>query len=263
MTAQQKLYKVLVIGDYCLDIFNLCRSTRLNPESSAPLVQVGSVYTKEGMAGNVNACLQELGLSTKTVFSNTTSTKTRYINATTNEQLLRVDFDAKVDPLDTLDLENTLYPWLYDAIVVSDYDKGFLSYDMINKIVELADIKPVFLDTKKKNLKYFDTRIILKINEHEANAAYSVPDHTIVTMGGAGVLWYNNRWRAYKTEVADVCGAGDAFLAGLVYGYLTDHDNMIEHGVVNGGLAVRHRGTYAPTLEEHSESFLKYVKEYN
>ena len=261
MTAQQKSLNVLVIGDVCTDIYYLCKNTKLNPESSAPLVQVASTYHKKGMAANVNYCLGNLGITTRPLFSNSASTKTRYVNAKTNEQLLRIDFEDKVEPLDVTDLESTLYPHLYDAVVISDYNKGFLNYEIINLIASISKDIPVILDTKKNNLDYFDKRIFLKINEHEANSAVNVPNNAIVTLGAGGVIWYNNRWPAYKSDAVDVCGAGDAFLAGLVYGYLTDKANMIEYAIVNAGISVRHIGTYSPTLKELEKGLDDYYKQ--
>lgn len=259
MTVQQKLFKVLVIGDYCKDIYYKCRNTRLNPESSAPLVQVTSMYFSEGMAANVTRCLENLGLVVAALMPNNNSTKTRYINAATNEQLLRVDFEDKVEPLSLKDLKCVLPSnHEYDAIVVSDYDKGFLTYDMINSIQELAGTAPVFLDTKKNILTYFDSRIFLKINEHEANAAKHVPKHAIITLGANGAMWYNERWSAFKSETVDVCGAGDAFLAGLVYGYLYTVTEMLKYGIVNAGISVRHIGTYAPSEKELLEGMKEY-----
>ena len=263
MIAQQKLLNVLVIGDTCTDIYYKCRNTRLNPESSAPLVQVSATFIKRGMAANVALCLEELGINVTTLFSDSNSSKTRYINAITNEQLLRVDFEDKIEPCSEEQVVN-LVAESFDAIVISDYDKGFLSINLINLINRLAKFHnntPVFLDTKKKDLGKFDTNIYLKINEHEANAATKVPRNAIVTMGGAGATWYNERWPAYKSNTVDVCGAGDAFLAGLVYGYLTSPDECIEHGIVNAGISVRHVGTYSPTLKELKEGLNEYYQQ--
>lgn len=260
MTAQQKSFKVLVIGDSCTDMYLMCRNTRLNPESSAPLVQISSIYSKDGMAGNVKYCLENLGLEVDLFTSKDVSIKRRYINSNTKEQLLRVDFDPKISPATNSDLKQVLNHQNYDAVVLADYNKGFLSIDNINYIRSIYS-GPIFLDTKNKNLSNIGKGIYLKINEHEAKAADKVPDTAIVTWGASGVTWYREYWPALKSETVDVCGAGDAFMAGLVYGYLVDPDNFIEHAIVNGGLSVRHIGTYTPTLEEHNEGLDEYFKQ--
>jgi sugar/nucleoside kinase (ribokinase family) len=53
-------------------------------------------------------------------------------------------------------------------------------------------------------------------------------------------------------EVADVCGAGDTFLASLVYSYLDAKDmrTAIRFAIKAAGVSVQHIGCYAPRLEE-------------
>jgi sugar/nucleoside kinase (ribokinase family) len=57
---------------------------------------------------------------------------------------------------------------------------------------------------------------------------------------------------AVPVEVADVCGAGDTFLAALAYGYL-EHKDMqlaIEFAMQASAVTVQHVGVYAPTIKE-------------
>ena len=51
----------------------------------------------------------------------------------------------------------------------------------------------------------------------------------IITMGPKGALYDNKMFRVEETEVFDVCGAGDVFLSGLVYGYLETEDISKSH----------------------------------
>ena len=57
---------------------------------------------------------------------------------------------------------------------------------------------------------------------------------------------------APTVEVSDVCGAGDTFLAALVYRYIESKDiiDAIEFAVRASSITVQHLGNYAPTLEE-------------
>jgi D-beta-D-heptose 7-phosphate kinase/D-beta-D-heptose 1-phosphate adenosyltransferase len=258
MTVPQKLYNVLLIGDTCWDVYNYCSNTRLNPESSAPLVQVENVSEGAGMSANVRSCLKNLGLRVKHITSPEPqwSIKLRYIDTKTHQQLLRVDTEQKPDPAE---LENSFAPHLYDAVVISDYNKGFVTHETIDYVCKYFD-GPIFLDTKKKKLAEY-SRCFIKINEAEANAAESVPVNTIVTLGAQGVRWYNEHWPAFRTQLVDVCGAGDAFLAGMVYGYLTAQSEMIEHGIVNAGISVSHLGTYAPNLKELKQGLNDYYQQ--
>jgi len=49
-----------------------------------------------------------------------------------------------------------------------------------------------------------------------------------------------------------VCGAGDTFLAALVYQYLTTNDmqSAISFAITASAVTVQRLGVYAPTLEE-------------
>ena len=49
-----------------------------------------------------------------------------------------------------------------------------------------------------------------------------------------------------------MCGAGDTFLAGLVFNYLNayDIDQAIKFAMQAAAITVQHRGVYAPKLEE-------------
>jgi len=55
-----------------------------------------------------------------------------------------------------------------------------------------------------------------------------------------------------KTEVFDVCGAGDTFLSGFVFSYLKTPEfiSAIKFANKCAAVSVRHFGTYAITLED-------------
>jgi D-glycero-beta-D-manno-heptose-7-phosphate kinase len=258
MTAQQEQLNVLVIGDVCIDRYIYTDNTRTNPEASALLLNYVNSCNNTGMAANVVRCLENLNIDVhfKCPGAYQWGTKTRYVDNKTKHILFRLDEEEKVDPFDC----NLSHLNTYDAIVVSDYCKGFVTYDTLDWICKEYD-GPIFLDTKKKDIAKY-SRCFIKINEHEANAIYNLnlklPPSAIITLGEKGVKWYNEHWQAYNTTLVDVCGAGDAFLAGIVYGFLNDEANMIEYGVVNAGLSVQHMGTYNPTEEELRVGMIDY-----
>ena len=72
---------------------------------------------------------------------------TRSVDERTNQILLRIDENDKCKPINHTTLTNTIFS-NYDAIIVSDYDKGFLTEDDINFISNSHPL--TFLDTKKK-----------------------------------------------------------------------------------------------------------------
>ena len=54
---QQKQYKVIVIGETCIDKYVYGRCTRLSPEAPVPVMEYIRTETAEGMASNVRANL--------------------------------------------------------------------------------------------------------------------------------------------------------------------------------------------------------------
>jgi hypothetical protein len=203
----------------------------------------------EGMAGNVAKNLEALGCHVNFLYMET-SIKTRLIDMRSKQQIVRIDNDIKSDPL-TFD---TAIPDVYDAIVISDYDKGTVTYSLIEELrKEFAG--PIFVDTKKQDLKRLNGCFV-KINELEYNRRTSLNDQLIVTLGEHGALYKQGQSEVHqdapKVEVSDVCGAGDTFLSALTYKYLEtkDMNTAIAFAMRAASITVQHVGVYAPTLEE-------------
>ena len=138
---------------------------------------------------------------------------------------------------------------LYDALVISDYDKGFLTTE---KIFELTSrfTGPVFIDSKKTNLP---ADAYIKVNELEyERMSYCNYENLIITRGGEGAEYKGDLYPAEKVNVFDVVGAGDTFLAALTYGYLKYGriDKAIPLANKAAAVAVSHRGTYVLTEED-------------
>jgi D-beta-D-heptose 7-phosphate kinase/D-beta-D-heptose 1-phosphate adenosyltransferase len=114
--------------------------------------------------------------------------------------------------------------YFFDAIVISDYDKGFITDEVIWKFRQKFR-GPIYMDTKKKNLADFPG-IYIKINQRELYESTSIPDpeHLIVTYGAKGCGYKESLYPAKVIEVVDVCGAGDVFLAAMVYKHLETGD---------------------------------------
>jgi bifunctional ADP-heptose synthase (sugar kinase/adenylyltransferase) len=250
MTAQQKQLKVLLLGDVCRDITHICSSDRKNPESDAPLLKIVDVKTSDGMAANVSKCLKNLGFDVVDILPPIYSTKVRYVDKYTKKQYIRVDSD--VPTLYPLTLSDLYYANLnsYDAIVISDYCKGAITEELVQDLIKEFS-GPIFIDTKKKDLWFANGyNCIVKINTEEYLNATDVPAGAIITRGEKGATFMDKHYPALKVKAVDVCGAGDAFLAGLVYGWLCGTRPSVHYGIVNAGLSVQYLGTYAPTLEQ-------------
>ena len=244
-TQAPKKFKILLIGDDCLDVYQFGTVDRISPEAPVPVFECTHQDTKPGMAGNVAKNLEALGCEVN-YLHNETSTKTRLIDVRSKQQIVRIDNDSKCTPL-TFD---TVIPLGYDAIVVSDYNKGTVTYELLKELRE-GFTGPIFVDTKKTDLAQLEGCVI-KINQLEYNRITSRCTDLIVTQGDKGAVWNDIHFTTRRVEVADVCGAGDTFLAALTYKYLLD-SNMapaINFAIRASAVTVQHIGNYAPNLEE-------------
>ena len=247
-TQQQTSFSVLLIGDSCTDIYNIGTVDRLSPEAPVPVVKIVETFSLPGMSANVHRNLINLNIEADFVYNDTPITKTRFIDKRSGQHLLRVDDEDDVVQWSGK-LPNSLDS--YDAIVISDYDKGFLTYEHIESLIESS--VPVFIDTKKTDLERFQGAWV-KVNELEYSRLRSECSGLIVTLGerGAKVPHHDLECPTKAVEVMDVCGCGDTFLAALTAQYLftKDIEKAIIFANVAAGITVQHRGNYAPSYDE-------------
>ena len=245
-TQQLKSFKILLIGDNCKDIYQYGTIDRLSPEAPVPVFVPTRKEERDGMAGNVYNNLESLGCEVTYLFGET-SIKTRLIDERSKQQIVRIDNDVESTPL-TFD---TGIPDVYDAVVVSDYNKGTVSYELIEELIALSI--PIFIDTKKTDLERMQGAWV-KINELEYSRIKTECTGLIVTLGskGAMVPHHNLSFSAPEVGVSDVCGAGDTFLAALAYQYLVTNniEEAIKFANKASAITVQHVGNYAPTLKE-------------
>jgi bifunctional ADP-heptose synthase (sugar kinase/adenylyltransferase) len=249
-TAQQKKFKILLLGDGCTDVYQYGLVDRISPEAPVPVFVPTHKETKPGMAGNVHQNLLALGCEVN-FQRGTQSTKTRFLDMRSKQQLLRVDDDviAKAFSFDLLSLDLIES---CDAIVISDYDKGFITYDLLDKLILTFKPKPIFIDTKKTDLARMEGAFV-KINSLEYTKIKTECSNLIVTIGKHGASYKGIDYPAPKIDVTDVCGAGDTFLAAVTYQYLVTKGNIdeaIKFAIRASAVTVQHTGVYAPTLEE-------------
>jgi D-beta-D-heptose 7-phosphate kinase/D-beta-D-heptose 1-phosphate adenosyltransferase len=250
-TQQQKSFRILLLGDDCNDVYTFGYVNRISPEAPVPVFEPFYTIHKDGMAGNVCKNLEALGCDV-TFLRGKPSEKNRLIDERTKQQLLRIDRDVESDPITF----ETAIPDVYDAIVISDYNKGTVTYELIEELVKEVNV-PIFVDTKKTDLARL-SGCYVKINALEKSRATSLPypKHLVVTHGGHGAEW--DGW-VYAAEivgdVTDVCGAGDTFLAALVYQYLNTNNmpTAVKFANKASAITVKHIGVYAPMLGEINE----------
>ena len=117
---------ILVIGESCTDIFQYGDCKRLCPEAPVPVFNPTIKNENGGMALNVYRNLQSLSVKSE-IYTNSNHKeirKTRFIDEKTNHMFMRLDendFNFERCNLNEINFS------LYSAIVISDYNKGFLS----------------------------------------------------------------------------------------------------------------------------------------
>jgi len=219
-----------VIGESCKDIYQFGSSARLSPEAPVPVVKISREEYYPGMAANVANNLSALGHEVSLFTNSEIIKKTRIVDSKFNHHLLRIDDEP---PLSQLSWEKYSGPSLsiFDAFVISDYNKGFVPPELVESVItHLSSYgKPIFVDSKKQDLSCFNNCIV-KINQKEYDECISFPEEgeLIVTLGSEGAVWKGSMFPVEKTDVFDVCGAGDTFLAGLVDSYLHTSGNISE-----------------------------------
>ena len=245
--------KILLVGDNGVDQYQYGTVDRISPEAPVPIINYTNTITKPGMAANVLDNLKKLGCQVTFVHGTRTSVKTRIIDSKSKQHLLRIDQDQRSQPVKIeWDILGD-----FDAVVVSDYNKGSVEYETIEQI--RADFAgPIFVDTKKTDLARFDGCFV-KINRMEFEAAKTFPTELIVTLGKDGVRYKDHAISTPPVEAFDVCGAGDTFLAALAFEYVQSKDVLksINFAVKAASVTIQHVGVYSPTLAEIEREYGK------
>jgi D-beta-D-heptose 7-phosphate kinase/D-beta-D-heptose 1-phosphate adenosyltransferase len=231
-------YKILVIGDSCLDVFVYCNCDRLCPEAPVPVLDVLNQEKNDGMAGNVVRNIEAiLGYDIDKIVNDNYKevTKTRYVDKKTNHMFLRIDSKTKINRIDKKTLHRIDYK-KYDAIVISDYDKGFLTEEDITYIAN--NHKLTFLDSKKILGEWAEKITFIKINRKEFDNSkdfitsnQNIEKKIIKTIGGDGCCFRGKIYPVEDVEIKNLSGAGDTFLSGLVTEYVKSKN--IDKAIVN------------------------------
>jgi D-beta-D-heptose 7-phosphate kinase/D-beta-D-heptose 1-phosphate adenosyltransferase len=219
---------ILLIGDSCTDKFVYCKCERLCPEAPVPLLDIIKTKTNKGMAGNVLKNLESLGCETYLLTNKNYKSivKTRYVDHKTNHMFIRIDTKAQLkstfkDYISDINFDD------YSAVVISDYDKGFITAEEIQFIGDNHSV--TFLDTKKILDTWAESIKFIKINRKEYNQSEAtltdnLKNKIITTLGSGGALYKNIQYDVEDVEVKDLSGAGDTFLSGLVCKFLTTNN---------------------------------------
>ena len=220
---------------------------RISPEAPVPVLNWEREERTGGMAWNVYDNLLSFGMQVSILTNDEQPIKTRYVDVRSNQQIMRLDENDKVSEFD-----GNLPDKKYDALIISDYNKGFISPEMLNHLVDWFD-GPVFVDTKKPMVP--PDKAYVKINDFEHARVGKTTDRMIITRGSKGAEYQGKLYPGVKVNTFDVCGAGDTFLSALVYYYLIYNkiETAIPYANKAAAIAVRNQGTYILSKRDINE----------
>ena len=242
------MISVLVVGDKCTDKYVYGECKRLSPEQPVPVLDQTKIEERPGMAANTEMNLRSFGINTLLLSQREVITNTRFVDTNSGYQFMRLDETPEVTSITSAEVKMALMHINPDAIVISDYDKGYISDENLLLLCNNIN-RPVFVETKKRRLFQKDN-VYWKINKKEYDDLVQdhLPDnsHLIVTLGSAGASWNGLIFKPEPVKVFDVCGAGDTFMASLVYKFLKTKDMgaSIEFANKAAAISVTHPGAY-------------------
>jgi bifunctional ADP-heptose synthase (sugar kinase/adenylyltransferase) len=239
--------RILLIGEQCDDIFIYGDTPRLSPEGPAPVFIPKREVYNGGMGMNVMGNLMALGVDVDFEHQQSPITKTRHIHEPSNTLLLRIDEEKNIDNIG--DRLPKLDFWEYQMVVVSDYNKGFLTEE---DIAYIGFKHPnVICDTKKKLGEWCRDLRFIKLNrlEFENNKEFIeendwILEKLIITLDKAGCMYKGTSYPTEQVEIMDISGAGDTFVAGFVKKFLDSEDipKSIQFGNRCSAQVVQKRG---------------------
>ena len=241
--------RILIIGDSCTDKFIYGQVERLSPEAPVPILNPVETTENPGMAGNTMAnCLAIAPDANVEIWTQPELiTKTRFVEKKSNHMFIR--YDEGEEQISAFDKDLT-YLERYDLVIVSDYNKGFLS----NKdIYDIGLMAPLSIIDSKRQLtdKMVDNYNFIKLNESERinNNKLEHPG-IITTLGAKGAEYQGKLFPSPKPqETIDVSGAGDTFVAAFAIEYVKSRDaaRAIEFANNMSAEVVQKRGVVTPS----------------
>ncbi|MDQ3232737.1 MAG: D-glycero-beta-D-manno-heptose 1-phosphate adenylyltransferase [Pseudobdellovibrionaceae bacterium] len=271
----QKTVRVAVIGDLILDEYLDGVVNRISPEAPVPVHLVRTTSITAGGAANVARNIQLAGgealmigvcgndgaadqlkqllkvdaVDIKGVFTDPERPTVRKTRITANhQQLVRVDWE-EVRSIPQW-MQDELYQYVekqnWDVMLLSDYGKGGLPREFLQRLIQLARQRqvPVVVDPKGKDYSQYAGATLVTPNRKEACDALgldnqpSLPalelaeklhqnyaiENILVTLGAEGMLGLEGKTgekeqlRAVTREVFDVSGAGDTVVSIMALG---------------------------------------------
>ncbi len=301
--------KVLVVGDVMLDRYWWGSVSRISPEAPVPIVQLEKLSLVAGGAANVAANLAGLGVTPYLfgikgmdeeadlmsqvladagianhkiipIAGRKTTIKTRIVAH--SQHVVRIDQESShnISNPESTEILEQLSETLkeMDAIIVSDYAKGFLSEYFLKALIDKArnEDKMIIVDPKGRNFSKYIGATVITPNKREAAEASGI-DHNaddlvsqagkqmveslglkalLITEGENGMTLFEDTGAASHLdsmahEVYDVTGAGDTVIATFTASLAAGSTFVEAAKLANAaaGLVVGHVGTTRVTRD--------------
>lgn len=246
------MFKILVIGEKCIDRFMYCDVSRFSPEAPVPVLNPIEIVENDGMAGNVvrNILAMKSDSLVSHWYQEEIITKTRFVEKKSNHMFLRLD-DGETN-ISKVELTEERIGELsnFNIVIVSDYDKGFMTNDDLLTIGKNS--KMSILDSKRKLSKEIVNNFtFVKLNEKESlqNSDLLECKNILVTLGSKGTKFNEEVYPSPNPqETIDVSGAGDTFTSAFILKYLETGDikTSIIYANEMSSIVVSKRGVAVP-----------------
>lgn len=299
--------RILVIGDVMLDKYLISDVDRISQEAPVPIANVKTKENFLGGAGNVAASIKTLGSHagiigeigdddngmeviellkgnginpSLTVTSNIITTTKNRILSRSNQQLIRFDEEMITTPKEGFinsyikALINSI-----DAIIISDYGKGFINDDVLFNVSKQKGNIPIFIDPSSKTEyhTYITNSYVLPNEKEEEETDTSFFENKIITMGCKGIRVipscdnYQPHNRSYIVppletyNVWNTTGAGDTVTAVFALGIISGLDMYQSASLANiaAGITVRSPKTYQVTNQELKDEIYRLKNKLN
>ncbi len=317
-----KTNKILCIGDIILDTYCKGVIERISPEAPIPVLKVleddinilggsGNVARNIVAAGDKCHLISIIGndnngkaiKSLCKKFKNLTfdliidknrctTKKNRFVSG--NQQILRVDSE-KSDYI-SKDLTKKILSIVYKKlnqikiIIISDYNKGLLTKELLEKIIQVSKVKNkiVIVDPKNRDLSIYKNADIITPNLKElfeATESNLIPNqktieklsrkiikdfgfqHVITTKSSDGISLVSKKLQTLHLpskakEVFDVSGAGDTVVSYIASGILRNYslEESVKLANEAAGIAVSKFGTATVSRNEVNQKLKKRFK---
>ena len=308
INLQNKNPKILVIGDLMVDHYLWGSCERISPEAPVQIIKVDNESILLGGAGNVVNNLKTLGAEVDVISvigecetsvelkklllkikintdylivqkNRITSKKSRIIAE--QQQVVRYDLEStdEIDNNSQMAIIKIFKSIInnYEVILLSDYGKGILTFDLTQSLISIASQhgKKLLIDPKGLDYSKYKGAYLLTPNKKEASDATNISindpesltkalqnlkkqcnlEVSLITLSEQGIALFDNELRIYPTvarEVFDVTGAGDTVLASLGFALSCNKniDAAIKFANLASGVVVGKIGSATASINE-------------